>query len=63
MTSFRKLSFTALIISSGLVAFQQLSGVNVVLFYSQSIFEKAGSSLEPAIATICVGKFWKLTSF
>lgn len=45
----------ALIISAGLVAFQQLSGINVVLFYSQSIFEKAGSSLEPAIATICVG--------
>jgi uncharacterized membrane protein len=44
-----------LIISAGLLSFQQLSGINVVLFYSQSIFEKAGSSLEPAIATICVG--------
>lgn len=51
------LQLAALIISAGLVAFQQLSGVNVVLFYSQSIFEKAGSSIEPAIATICVGKF------
>lgn len=46
----------ALIISAGLVSFQQLSGINVVLFYSQSIFEKTGSDLEPAIATICVGK-------
>ncbi|CAO1352409.1 unnamed protein product [Diamesa tonsa] len=45
----------ALIISAGLVSFQQLSGINVVLFYSQSIFEKTGSSMEPAIATILVG--------
>lgn len=39
----------------GILSFQQLSGINVVLFYSQSIFEKAGSSMEPAIATIFVG--------
>lgn len=45
----------ALIISAGLISFQQLSGINVVLFYSQSIFEKAGSSMEPAVATILVG--------
>jgi len=45
----------ALIICAGLISFQQLSGINVVLFYSQSIFVKAGSSLEPAIATIAVG--------
>ncbi|CAO1330813.1 unnamed protein product [Diamesa serratosioi] len=45
----------ALIISGGILAFQQLSGINVVLFYSQSIFEKTGSSMEPAISTIIVG--------
>lgn len=45
----------AFIISAGLLSFQQLSGINVVLFYCQSIFETAGSSLEPAIATIIVG--------
>jgi SP family facilitated glucose transporter-like MFS transporter 8 len=49
--------FSALTIVSGLLAFQQLSGINVVLFYSQSIFEKAGSSLDPAISTIIVGEF------
>uniref|UniRef100_A0A1L8DIJ3 Facilitated trehalose transporter Tret1 n=2 Tax=Nyssomyia neivai TaxID=330878 RepID=A0A1L8DIJ3_9DIPT len=45
----------ALIICAGLISFQQLSGINVVLFYSQIIFAKTGSSLEPAIATIIVG--------
>lgn len=51
----KNLLSTAFIISAGLLAFQQLSGINVVLFYCQSIFETAGSSLEPAIATIIVG--------
>ncbi|XP_059610133.1 facilitated trehalose transporter Tret1 [Phlebotomus argentipes] len=48
-------NFKALIICAGLISFQQLSGINVVLFYSQIIFAKTGSSLEPAIATIIVG--------
>lgn len=46
----------ALVIAAGLLSFQQLSGINVVLFYSQSIFEKAGSSMDPAISTIIVGE-------
>jgi MFS family permease len=45
----------ALTISAGLISFQQLSGINVILFYSQSIFIKTGSSLDPALATILVG--------
>ncbi|XP_058811697.1 facilitated trehalose transporter Tret1-like [Topomyia yanbarensis] len=45
----------ALIICSGLISFQQLSGINVILFYSQTIFAKTGSSLAPAISTILVG--------
>lgn len=45
----------ALIICVGLISFQQLSGINVVLFNGQTIFEKTGSDLEPAIATIIVG--------
>lgn len=46
----------ALIISAGLLAFQQLSGINVILFYNQTIFEKTGSSLNASVASIIVGK-------
>uniref|UniRef100_T1DE67 Facilitated trehalose transporter Tret1 n=1 Tax=Psorophora albipes TaxID=869069 RepID=T1DE67_9DIPT len=45
----------ALIICAGLISFQQLSGINVILFYSQTIFQKTGSSMSPAISTILVG--------
>jgi hypothetical protein len=51
-----KENLKALIISSGLLALQQMSGINVVLFYSQSIFEKAiGNSLQPSVSTILLG--------
>uniref|UniRef100_U5ESS0 Facilitated trehalose transporter Tret1 n=1 Tax=Corethrella appendiculata TaxID=1370023 RepID=U5ESS0_9DIPT len=52
----------ALIICSGLISFQQLSGINVILFYSQKIFEKTGSSLAPEISTILVGAVQVLAS-
>ncbi|XP_055907658.1 facilitated trehalose transporter Tret1-like [Eupeodes corollae] len=45
----------ALLICAGLISFQQLSGINVVLFNSQTIFIKANTGLDPAIATIIVG--------
>lgn len=50
-----KANFKALIISSGLVSFQQLSGINAVLFFSTSIFSSAGGGLDPAISSILVG--------
>ena len=45
----------ALIVSLGLMVFQQLSGVNAVIFYTVTIFEAAGSTLDPNVATIIVG--------
>ncbi|KAJ8977238.1 hypothetical protein NQ317_003813 [Molorchus minor] len=53
----------AFIISASLVAFQQLSGINAVLFYAQNIFKQAGTSLEPAVCSIIVGGVQFGTSF
>jgi len=45
----------ALTISLSLMLFQQFSGINAVIFYAQSIFEAAGSTLAPSLCTIIVG--------
>lgn len=45
----------ALFLSVSLVVWQQLSGINVVLFYAQDIFTDAGVSLAPEICTILIG--------
>ncbi|XP_053946925.1 facilitated trehalose transporter Tret1-like isoform X2 [Anastrepha ludens] len=45
----------ALIITTGLIMFQQLCGISAVLFNSQSIFESANISVDSAIASIIVG--------
>ena len=36
------------------MVFQQLSGVNGVIFYTSQIFQDAGSSMDPALASILV---------
>uniref|UniRef100_A0A8D8S3C8 Facilitated trehalose transporter Tret1 n=1 Tax=Cacopsylla melanoneura TaxID=428564 RepID=A0A8D8S3C8_9HEMI len=45
----------ALVISLGLMVFQQFSGINAVIFYSKGIFEGAGSTLDPTLCAIIVG--------
>ncbi|KAL0276888.1 UNVERIFIED_CONTAM: hypothetical protein PYX00_004356 [Menopon gallinae] len=45
----------AMIISLGLVGFQQFSGINVILFNAETIFRRAGGSIEPEISTIITG--------
>ncbi|CAH0597622.1 unnamed protein product [Chrysodeixis includens] len=52
---FRGNNFKAFYISMALVAFQQFSGINAVLFYLTNIFEAAGSSLDASISTIIIG--------
>lgn len=53
----------AIIIVSGILFFMQTSGIDVVLFNSQTIFQKTGSNLRPEIATIIIGAVQMLSSF
>jgi MFS family permease len=46
-----------------LMFFQQFSGINAVIFYMLPIFESAGSTLDPAIASIIVGVVQVLMTF
>ena len=50
-----KAASRGLIIAFGLMFFQQLSGVNAIIFYAGRIFESAGSAMSPQISTIIVG--------
>ncbi|EGI59828.1 PREDICTED: facilitated trehalose transporter Tret1 isoform X1 [Acromyrmex echinatior] len=43
------------VIAYGLMLFQQMSGVNSIIFYSSDIFSRAGNAISPDIATIIVG--------
>ncbi|GJQ67402.1 putative high-capacity facilitative transporter for trehalose [Trypoxylus dichotomus] len=52
---FKKAHVKPLMISLGLMVFQQLSGINAVIFYTTKIFSMAGSSIPPHLCTIIVG--------
>ena len=52
-----------LLISLGLMFFQQWSGVNAVIFYTVSIFDAADSAIEKNLATIIVGITQFLATF
>ncbi|XP_059469654.1 facilitated trehalose transporter Tret1-like [Neocloeon triangulifer] len=58
-----KASRKALMVGLGLMLFQQLSGINAVIFYTVIIFDAAGSTLSPSVATIIVGVVQVVISF
>ncbi|XP_055374636.1 facilitated trehalose transporter Tret1 isoform X3 [Condylostylus longicornis] len=51
----RRNNIKPLSISLGLMFFQQLSGINAVIFYTVQIFKDAGSTIDGNICTIIVG--------
>lgn len=57
-----KANLKALMFTCLLVAFQQASGINVVLFNMGAIFDAAKSSLPSSLATIIVGTVQVITS-
>ncbi|EAA44045.3 AGAP005563-PA [Anopheles gambiae str. PEST] len=50
-----KANLKPLLISLGLMFFQQLSGINAVIFYTVQIFQSAGSTIDEKLCTIIVG--------
>nr|CAD7416001.1 unnamed protein product [Timema poppensis] len=53
----------AIFISSGLGAFQQLSGISVVQFYTEAIFNAVGVALSSRTCTILFGVIMVVTAF
>lgn len=51
----RKASIKAIFISLSLMFFQQMSGINAVIFYTKDIFDAAQTGLDSGLATIIVG--------
>lgn len=59
----QKSSKKAMLISFGLMFFQQLSGINAVIFYMTTIFADARIDLQPELATIIVGLVQVIATF
>lgn len=59
----KKTAIKALIICYSLMLFQQLSGINAVIFNTAAIFESAGASIDPSIATIIIGVIQVIATF
>lgn len=59
----RQTSIRGLIICFGLMFFQQVSGINAVIFYTTEIFAAAGTGVDPEIATIIVGVMQVVATF
>ncbi|XP_026826777.1 facilitated trehalose transporter Tret1 isoform X2 [Ooceraea biroi] len=52
---FKRKHLKPLLISLGLMLFQQMSGINAVIFYTVQIFQDAGSTIDENLSTIIIG--------
>ncbi|CAK1601950.1 unnamed protein product [Parnassius mnemosyne] len=52
---FTKKYIPAVLISLGLMFFQQLSGINAVIFYASAIFKSAGSTIDENVSSVIIG--------
>lgn len=59
----RPATIRAITISFGLMFFLQLSGINIVIFYTSSIFKAANTGIDSELATILVGVMQVLATF
>lgn len=59
----RKTTIRGLIISMGLMFFQQVSGINAVIFYTNAIFDAADTGISASLATIIIGVMQVLATF
>lgn len=53
----------AMIISLGLMVFQQLSGINAVLFYAGKIFGETGGNVSPDVCAMLIGLVQVIKTF
>lgn len=59
----KKAARKALLISLALMFFQQMSGINAIIFYTGDIFEDAGARIDSKTAAILVGGFQVASTF
>lgn len=59
----RVAGYKAFIIALSLMFFQQLCGINAIIFYTPDIFTASGAKIDPQTATICVGAFQVVATF
>ncbi|XP_022834741.1 facilitated trehalose transporter Tret1 isoform X2 [Spodoptera litura] len=59
----KKTALKALLICYALMVFQQLSGINAVIFNTSQIFSDAGATIAPTIATIIIGVIQVIATF
>lgn len=59
----RKTSVRGLVIILGLMFFQQVSGINAVIFYTTDIFKAADSGIQAELGTIIVGVMQVVATF